>query len=99
VYVQRVMDCFFTWRETIVTICNDERLEQTETRFGRPFRASPLSDRIPGLKPWAILLDHFMVKGPMANARPIPSGQFHGQEQATGSGQLTTNLKPKTYNL
>jgi hypothetical protein len=44
-------------------------------------------------------LDHFMVKGPRAGARPISSGQFHGQKQPTGSDRLATNLKPKTYTL
>jgi hypothetical protein len=66
--VQRVMDCFFTWRATIATICNDERLEQTG-------------------------IDSVALSG---RARPIPSGQFHGQEQPTGSGRQATNLKPIT---
>ena len=32
--------------------------------FGRPFRARLVMVRFPGLKPWAVIFNHFMVRGP-----------------------------------
>ncbi len=41
-------------------------------RFGRPFRAN-CQEPHPGLKPWATLLDHFMVKNqPHYSTPPTP---------------------------
>jgi hypothetical protein len=35
-----------------------------KAEFGRPFRARLVMASFPGLKPWAVIFNHLIVKGP-----------------------------------
>jgi hypothetical protein len=37
--------------------------------FGRHFQGGPDDGRVPGLKTWAVLFDHFMVKNQASSVR------------------------------
>src|SRR5260221_13258469 len=100
--VQRVMDCFFTWRATIATICNDERLEQTGTDSGA--LSGRLSDLIPGLKPWAISVGPFhgqrpWVWSPTYSVRTISWPRTTYRFRSASDQLKTYNVKPITYNF
>jgi hypothetical protein len=43
--------------------------------FGRHFQGGPDDSRVPGLKTWAVLFDHFMVKK-QASTRAYPYAEF-----------------------
>ncbi len=112
--VQRVMDCFFTWRATIATICNDERLEQTG--IDSVALSGRLSDLIPGLKPWAISVGPFhgqrpWVWSPTYSVRtiswprttyrfrsPVGNGVIGSTGRFSMRGPARANRKPPTAN-
>jgi hypothetical protein len=48
--------------------------------LGRHFQGASCSTRNPGLKPWAILSDHFMVK----NRSDLNSSQHRSNSSALG---------------